>query len=196
MQSTPSYNTSVLRIELVLLSAGRMRAVPPSMEGMGNKGRVQVWKFEVAHHIKEGEVVLLDDQVCNLLPLLPRGVHSCRVVRAACATHISSISHMCILLLFWPMIYTYVHLFAPSHLCSTVVSCTSLARMRAHRPARKECSRARHSHGEAPIMWLCSTQAQRASGYFEAPGTLRGLLCMSSKKPNNYQCLATAGLLI
>lgn len=37
-----------------------------------------------AHHVEEGQVVLLDDQVSDLLPLLPCRVHPGRVVSASC----------------------------------------------------------------------------------------------------------------
>ena len=39
-----------------------------------------------AHHIKEGEVVLLNAEVGYLLPLLACGVNACGVVRTACGS--------------------------------------------------------------------------------------------------------------
>ncbi len=54
-------------------------------EGVLAKGSDGVVNQSVkgAHHVEEGQVVLLDDQVSDLLPLLPCRVHPGRVVSAA-----------------------------------------------------------------------------------------------------------------
>ena len=48
--------------------------------------RCRLWVSK-AHHIEEGHVVLLNAEVCYLLPLLTGGVDACGVVRTSCTQH-------------------------------------------------------------------------------------------------------------
>ena len=58
------------------------------VENLAWDQRQYCWGFgwaQASYHIEEWEVVPLNAQICNLLPLLASGVDAGGVVRAACA---------------------------------------------------------------------------------------------------------------